>query len=842
MLNRKTVMALAAAMVMAVLYGCSGSDNSGLKNDLEMYKGQVADLTTQRDARITPEAARALRVALGEMELTPQILEMLVARADITADAYEALMDALPGMELTEPTLRDLAGRAAITAAEYQALMDAMGTMDLTPANIAMLLGRANITVSLYDALMREMPQGMDLSVLNLRMLAERAEITDDQYQRLVDALAGMTLDVPTLTSLVGRADITKGQYDALMRVMSDLNPTSLQNVVNKARYYDLLLVALGATGMTVEEARARARALVAAETTTGDVDLSAKARQVAALIMTESTDLPGAEDTIPQEDIDLLKARFGPNVLDEGVDAADRRTLDLAMSGLKIKDLATPALVYEPTGGEKATPTTMADSLAAPFNGMVFTETLRGGRRLVTYAYTDVENPKSESFARAYGRLVTAGAYVVGDSEGAAGIQGPPMPPTPPVDDPGATATPAETMGYDDYIEASNAYEALLLTYKRNLTEVSPADLVGHPLKGLPLNTVGAANIIADTAGADEMPTLAADYFWNTLGSFTNDKQPPQLVDPVSDDQMHVPGGSLSEATAYYRPIVGEFAGAGTPSQLSASFDGVPGHFICSAADAALQGDFVGLCSITVRPSKDGAVYSATGTWKFVATKSSDTVATSRQDADYLLLGWWVEEPVSATGDIRFGRFFSGSDPFTAVDIAGLTGTANYVGPAVGKWATREEGSLTAEKGVFKATADLDANFGDDNIISGQVRDFDIPGFNAVVVLAPNTAGAANIEEATFTGVTRGEADGRDWAGTWRGAFYGNDRYRERVAMPDSPQGYPGYASGLFNAYFGCPEEDCPVDADAANPRAGELGFVGVSGVFGAEYTETEE
>ena len=60
MLNRKTVMALAAAMVMAALYGCSGSDNSGLKNDLEMYKEQVADLTAERDARamITPEALR----------------------------------------------------------------------------------------------------------------------------------------------------------------------------------------------------------------------------------------------------------------------------------------------------------------------------------------------------------------------------------------------------------------------------------------------------------------------------------------------------------------------------------------------------------------------------------------------------------------------------------------------------------------------------------------------------------------------------------------------------------------------------------------------------------------
>ena len=484
-----------------------------------------------------------------------------------------------------------------------------------------------------------------------------------------------------------------------------------------------------------------------------------------------------------------------------------------------------------------------MADSLAAPFNGMVFTEILRGGRRLVTYAYTDVENPKSESFARAYGRLVTAGAYVLGGSEDSAStaIQGPPIKPIL-VKDPGAIATPGETDAYTAYLTAQDQYEADLIVYERELKEVSPADLVGHPLKGLPVNTVEADNIIVadDTEGTGG--TVAQVYFWNTLGSFTDSNQPPQLpagVNPVANDQIHVPEGPLSQGIQYYRPIA--FTGGGEPSELSAIFDGVPGLFICSAADADLTGDLAGLCSITVRPGRDGAVYSATGTWKFVATNSGATVLARRQDADYLLLGWWVEEPVSATGDVRFGRFFSGSDPFTAGNISGLGGTAKYVGPAVGKWATREEGSLTAEKGVFKATADLAADF-DENIISGQVRDFDIPGFNAVVVMAPNMADEANITEATFTGVTRGEAAGQDWAGTWRGAFYGNDRYRERVEMRDSPQGYPGYASGLFNAYFGCPEADCPVDADLANPRAGELGFVGVSGVFGAEYTETAE
>ena len=187
MLNRKTVMALAAAMVMAALYGCSGSDNSGLKNDLEMYKEQAADLEIERDARITPEAEMALRAlkALGEMDLTPAVLMMLVGRADITAEAYQALMDVLP--DLTPMTLAELAGRSELTQAEYADLMAELGTMPLNVDTLRGLVGRADITADAYQALMAALP-GMDLTEPTLRDLAGRAAITAAEYQALIDA------------------------------------------------------------------------------------------------------------------------------------------------------------------------------------------------------------------------------------------------------------------------------------------------------------------------------------------------------------------------------------------------------------------------------------------------------------------------------------------------------------------------------------------------------------------------------------------------------------------------------------------------------------------------------
>ena len=538
MLNRKTVMALAAAMVMAALYGCSGSDNSGLKNDLEMYKEQVADLTIERDARITPAAEMALRDALGEMELTPAVLMMLVGRADITAeayqalmdalpagtdltpmtleelagraeltqaeyadlmaelgmmplnvatlrglvgraditaDAYQALMDALPGMELTEPTLRDLAGRAAITAAEYQALIDAMalGMMDLTPANIAMLLGRADITATMYEALMNEMPQGMDLSVQNLRMLAERADITAADYKALDGRIGRHGVEMSPLSqTLVGRADITQAQYKALTDVMSNLDGTSLQDVVTRAGQYTALLAALGATGMTHADAVELAMGLVA-EDAIDPVDNNRIARKIAGLVM--------ADTVVTAADTDLaalLMDRFGAGVIAEAVDTPPTRKATIidpesglpAASGLSVgmldKDKDTdPGPSLQLNDVEVG----MAAISPVGFEGALFNEGLPGGRNLMTYAYTDVMDPWEEMFETAYGRLMLTAAKPVE-----------PMV----VPDPGTgiDVTADQLEAYGNYVEAKATYDRDLANYHRDLADDRAGRLRGPP------------------------------------------------------------------------------------------------------------------------------------------------------------------------------------------------------------------------------------------------------------------------------------------------------------------------------------------------------------------------
>ena len=107
------------------------------------------------------------------------------------------------------------------------------------------------------------------------------------------------------------------------------------------------------------------------------------------------------------------------------------------------------------------------------------------------------------------------------------------------------------------------------------------------------------------------------------------------------------------------------------------------------------------------------------TETWKFIADDRAELVATKRQDGDYLVMGWWLETASVSTGDFKFGRFFAGSDPYgptTDVVVPGEDNdSARYTGSAVGKYAERDAGTDTARKGLFRATATLDATFDGD-------------------------------------------------------------------------------------------------------------------------------
>jgi hypothetical protein len=525
---------------------------------------------------------------------------------------------------------------------------------------------------------------------------------------------------------------------------------------------YTQLLAALGASDMSHAAAVALAMSLVLGDPATNTADENRVARKIGGLVL---------EDSAAPDDILNFDARFddlGDNAL----------AFEPADGSLNVGDLTNPALQL----GEVAS--APAGVSPSGFTGVTFTEgapAVPGGRNLVTYAYTDVEDPQPEDFETAYGRL---------DGVGGGGEYH-------------AAPTPVVTLDDDGGNQAAyQAYLNLVKAYEDNLTEIRQGDFAGHPEAGGPSNTPEGQKI-----AMTDQPT-SVEHFWDHAD--IQKTHLPNDPEPIPAPEMNPPiiGPAPSPEFADYRPV-GHEDGA---SELLGTFDGVAGKFICTEAGSG------GVCKITASRSTEEAtrndiIYTRQvgDAWKFVANSRTASVRTPRKDGDYLVMGWWLEKPDQSTGDFGFGRFYAGSDPVEDSNLPS-TGTATYDGTAVGKYAERDVGSETARKGLFTANAELEATWGGAGTsVEGTVKGF-------VDELGESRAGWHVI--LGDGNVTSGEADGRDWSGAWDSSFYGNDATE------------PTSIAGMFNATFGCPEMMAPCvppENDAG------VGFVGVSGVFGA-------
>jgi hypothetical protein len=167
----------------------------------------------------------------------------------------------------------------------------------------------------------------------------------------------------------------------------------------------------------------------------------------------------------------------------------------------------------------------------------------------------------------------------------------------------------------------------------------------------------------------------------------------------------------------------------------------------------------------------------------------AATTTTTYPDDPDYLVGGIWVYAPDGASGpeDYEFGAFVDGNDPFTAANLDGLTGTAEYAGEATGVYTDATED----RNYFFDADVSLTANFDDaDEEISGTISGFEVDGdpVEGDPMLMLETAG---IEITNFfTGDTSMTFDGDDFTGKWGGQFYGNGA---------NAADHPGSVAGTF-------------------------------------------
>ena len=240
----------------------------------------------------------------------------------------------------------------------------------------------------------------------------------------------------------------------------------------------------------------------------------------------------------------------------------------------------------------------------------------------------------------------------------------------------------------------------------------------------------------------------------------------------------------------------------AGT-AQVTGSFDGASGTYVCTpAADSA--------CRSSIRHG-GGIELTGGGGWTFVPAQGA-TVPTA--DGEHQYFGWWLRD---TDGSYAIGAFHSGTggaaDEFA--DLPALQGTATYTGPAAGLFAIDPQpGDPSA--GDFTATVTLEADFGDGTdlgtvegsvdgfMVNGQARDWSVE-MQSARIGADGTIAPGGTDTA-LTYWTIGETKAQTTA-TWSGQFH-----------DANPNGLPVVATGQFEAVHG--DVGRMIGAFGATPR----------------------
>ena len=231
--------------------------------------------------------------------------------------------------------------------------------------------------------------------------------------------------------------------------------------------------------------------------------------------------------------------------------------------------------------------------------------------------------------------------------------------------------------------------------------------------------------------------------------------------------------------------------ADAGGNAQVTGSFDGAPGTYICTpAADSACQSSFKLGGGVGLSGGGDAG-------WKFVPAEGA-TVPTT--DGEYQYFGWWQR---NTDGSYAVGTFHEGigaaTDEFA--DLAALEGTATYAGPAAGLFAINPQPG-DASGGDFTATVTLEADFGDgtdpgtvegtidDFMVDDQAQDWSVELQAAQIETDGEIRSGSTATALTYW--TIGDTEAQTTA-TWSGQFHDTDADRT-----------PLVATGRFEARHG--------------------------------------
>ena len=220
---------------------------------------------------------------------------------------------------------------------------------------------------------------------------------------------------------------------------------------------------------------------------------------------------------------------------------------------------------------------------------------------------------------------------------------------------------------------------------------------------------------------------------------------------------------------------------------RVSGRFDGVFGTFTCTVSGTCTGAktgngalDLTGLVGAPV----DGKRSFSAGTWTFKPSSITSGVRQMR-DTEHLYFGIWTQEPNVASEEHMYQYIVGGSNeaqgsvPAQTLTYGDLTGTAKFVGGAVGKYVTRDQVGDNAAIGTFTAAANLTADF-DANTLEGRITNFrdgsrTLANWNVYLggtATGPVTGFAGSVTD----GVVAASIGGVDATGTWDATLHGTD------------------------------------------------------------------
>ena len=268
-------------------------------------------------------------------------------------------------------------------------------------------------------------------------------------------------------------------------------------------------------------------------------------------------------------------------------------------------------------------------------------------------------------------------------------------------------------------------------------------------------------------------------------------------LVTGAAFDADKVAPGVFNVGPSARHAVNGEYdhdaddSNADVPAfSVKTTYDGVPGTLFCTSDPPACASG----------SSNDRESFVLNGDWGF----HPDDPKAKLKPAPYAEFGWWRLD-WDEGGDVREVGVFRGQIVTTgnknilpSSASLGFGGTATYTGDAVGLYSVNVGAGEANDFGGFKATATLEATFGDDPNVSGTVDDFKgsdgqdrdwkielvKAGLGNTGAISPTGDDADNSVKWTVGGET--EDDGR-----WEAQMYGGG----------TGPTYPGYALGSFGA-----------------------------------------